>query len=369
MVDTLRARRAFAPDAAAASGLSAAKAVWWTLNGLAARTVVRPSIKDGVRPERISASAPSRQQVTRAWFEAFTKDAADIRSGLYPQTERIAPPARALARAIDFLWDAVAVDRRRRARNGVEVRDEADSPAFPNYYRQNFHYQSGGWFTRDSARRYEAQVEALFSGTAGAMRRRALSLLARALRSRDQRGVVIVDAACGAGAFLQDLKATFPRADVIGVDLSPAYLAQAQARAGAPCAQANVERLPFADGSVDALTCIYLFHELPPKIRAAVAAEFARVLRPGGVLAFADSVQAGDRPDLERLLQVFPVFFHEPFYDSFQGLDLEQLFADAGLVQEGEDMAFLTKARLFRKATPDGSGQGGDASWESTTGS
>ena len=86
MVDTLRARRAFAPDAAAASGLSAAKAVWWTLNGLAARTVVRPSIRDGVRPERISASAPSRQEVTRAWLEAFVKDAADIRAGVAPAT-------------------------------------------------------------------------------------------------------------------------------------------------------------------------------------------------------------------------------------------------------------------------------------------
>ena len=42
MVDTARPRRAFATDAAAASGLSAAKAVWWTLNGLAARSLVRP---------------------------------------------------------------------------------------------------------------------------------------------------------------------------------------------------------------------------------------------------------------------------------------------------------------------------------------
>jgi ubiquinone/menaquinone biosynthesis C-methylase UbiE len=349
MVDTLRARGAFAADAATAAGLAAAKAVWWTVNGLAARTVVRPSVRDGFRPERVSAAAPSRQEVTRAWLEAFTKDAADIRSGLYPATERVAPPGRAVLRALDFLWDAVAVDRRRRARNGVEVRDAAESANFPAYYRQNFHYQSGGWFTRDSARRYEAQVEALFSGTAGAMRRRALSLLARALRTRDQRGLAIVDMACGSGAFLHDLTATFPRATVIGLDLSPAYLAQARSRAGVPGVEANVERLPFADGSLDALSCIYLFHELPPRIRPAVAAEFARVLRPGGVLAFADAVQAADRPNLERLLQVFPVFFHEPFYDSFQAEDLVQLFGEAGLVQDDEDMAFLTKARLFRK--------------------
>jgi len=349
MVDTVRPRGAFVTDAAAASGLSVAKAVWWTLNGLAARTLVRPSVRDGFRPERVSAAAPSRQEVTQAWLEAFTKDAADIRSGLYPATEQVASPGRAILKAMDFLRDAVAVDRRRRARNGVEVRNVADSVGFPAYYRQNFHYQSGGWFTRESARRYEAQVEALFSGTAGAMRRRALSLLARALRARDQRGLVIGDMACGSGAFLQDLKMTFPRATVIGLDLSQAYLDEAQSRSAVPGVLANVERLPFADASLDALSCIYLFHELPPRVRPTVAAEFARVLRPGGVLAFADAVQATDRPDLERLLQVFPVFFHEPFYDSFQTEDLPLLFADAGLVQDDEDMAFLTKARLFRK--------------------
>jgi ubiquinone/menaquinone biosynthesis C-methylase UbiE len=349
MVDTQPPRRAFAPDAAAFAGRSAIKAAWWTLNGLAARSVTRPAISDGVRPERVTAAAPDRRALTRAWVEAFAKDAADVRSGVYPVTEAVSPPVRAVTRAIDFLRDARAVDRRRRAAAGIEVRDAADPTVFPAYYRQNFHYQSGGWFTEDSARRYEAQVEALFSGTAGAMRRRALSLLARALRERDQRRLTILDAACGAGAFLQDLKATFPRAVVLGLDLSPAYLAEARHRSGAPGVQANVERLPFADNSLDAISCIYLFHELPPRVRPVVAAELARVLRPGGVLAFADSVQATDRPDLERLLQAFPVFFHEPFYDSFQTEDLRQLFGDAGLTQEAEDMAFLTKARLFRK--------------------
>jgi hypothetical protein len=36
----------------------------------------------------------------------------------------------------------------------------------PRYYLQNFHYQSGGWMTDDSAERYDTQVEVLFNGTA-----------------------------------------------------------------------------------------------------------------------------------------------------------------------------------------------------------
>jgi ubiquinone/menaquinone biosynthesis C-methylase UbiE len=192
-------------------------------------------------------------------------------------------------------------------------------------------------------------VETLFAGAAGAMRRRALSLLAQAWRGRDHRGLAIIDAACGSGAFMGDLKAAFPRARIAGVDLSAAYLSEARTRTGAGVVQANVERLPFADASLDAVTCIYLFHELPPRVRPVVAAEFARVLKPGGVLAFADSIQAQDAPDVKRLLEAFPVLFHEPFYGSYQDTDLDALFGAAGLRAQAADTAFMTKALLFEK--------------------
>jgi ubiquinone/menaquinone biosynthesis C-methylase UbiE len=114
--------------------------------------------------------------------------------------------------------------------------------------------------------------------------------------------------------------------------------------------QALAERLPFADASLDGIACVYLFHELPPKVRPQVAAEIVRVLKPGGVLAFADSVQADDAPEIARLLEAFPAFFHEPFYGSYQTTDLQALFQGAGLAPRGADQAFLTKALLFEKA-------------------
>jgi hypothetical protein len=35
---------------------------------------------------------------------------------------------------------------------------------------QNFHFQTGGWMTNDSASRYDTQVEVFFNGTANATR-------------------------------------------------------------------------------------------------------------------------------------------------------------------------------------------------------
>ncbi len=340
---------AFRSDARNHRALSTAKALWWTTNRAAGRAIAKPAADETAPPSGVDAPAPKASRLRSAWMEAFEKDAADVAAGLYPVTET--PPRNAvqpIRRAVDVIADARQVEARRKRGGAVEARAEAGS-AGPTYYRQNFHYQSGGWFTPESARRYEAQVEALFSGAAGAMRRRALSLLAKAWRDEDQRDLQVVDVACGSGAFLKDLRGAFPRAVVAGVDLSHAYAAEAGVKSGAAMAQAAAERLPFADASLDGLSCIYLFHELPPRVRPMVAAELARVLKPGGVLAFADSIQTIDAPDMDRLLQAFPAFFHEPYYTSYQATDLQALFEGAGLLLEGRDQAFLTKALLFRK--------------------
>jgi ubiquinone/menaquinone biosynthesis C-methylase UbiE len=343
-------RKAFAAEARALSALAMGKAAWWAANGALARRIAQPTQGEAAARFTPKAPPPPGRFLRNAWMEAFNKDARDVAAGLYSVREA-APAAvsHPIRQAIDFLSDAKAVDARRRRGEGTEARREPGGEAYPSYYRQNFHYQSGGWFTQESARRYETQVEALFSGAAGPMRRRALSLLAKAWRARDQRGLKLLDLACGSGSFLVDLVAAFPRAQVMGLDLSAAYLGEAGRRSGAGRVQGLAEHLPFADQSLDGITCVYLFHELPPRIRPLVAAEIARVLKPGGVFAFADSVQAEDAPEIARLLEAFPAFFHEPFYSTYQTTDLLALFEGAGLTFQDRDQAFLTKALMFQK--------------------
>jgi ubiquinone/menaquinone biosynthesis C-methylase UbiE len=345
-----RTRTAFALDAVGQRARAAVKAAWWTATGSLARSLTQPAKGEQARSFSPRSAPTGKASLRRAYLEAFEKDARDVAAGLYPAVEEgLVRPSAAVREAADFIADAFEVDQRRRRGDGVEVRGEVNGQAYPSYYRQNFHFQSGGWFTPESARRYDAQVEALFSGTAGAMRRRGLSLLARHWRGRDHRDARILDVACGSGAFLKDLKAAFPRAAIAGLDLSEPYLARARKQAGAGGIKANAEALPFADSSLDAVTCVYLFHELPPRVRPVVAASLARVLKPGGVLVVVDSIQPTDAPDLARLLEAFPVYFHEPYYGSYAETDLPALFAGAGLRLIGEDRAFLTKALLLEK--------------------
>jgi ubiquinone/menaquinone biosynthesis C-methylase UbiE len=69
------------------------------------------------------------------------------------------------------------------------------------------------------------------------------------------------------------------------------------------------------DATCDAVTSIFMFHELPPEVRRIVFDECARVLKPGGRFVMLDSLQFGDRPDYNRLLDLFPQNYHEPHYD------------------------------------------------------
>ena len=62
--------------------------------------------------------------------------------------------------------------------------------------------------------------------------------------------------------------------------------------------QGKAEKTLFEDESFDIVNCVYLFHELPPEIRRECAKEWFRILRPGGLVAFNDSIQASDRENL-----------------------------------------------------------------------
>jgi ubiquinone/menaquinone biosynthesis C-methylase UbiE len=106
--------------------------------------------------------------------------------------------------------------------------------------------------------------------------------------------------------------------------------------------------MPFADAEFDVVTCIYLFHELPIQIRRAVVAEVRRVLKPGGSVIFVDSLQPGDEPDYDGLLDVFPLAFHEPYYASYLREDLDRLWCP-GFTPGDRLPAYFSKVLSYRR--------------------
>lgn len=122
-----------------------------------------------------------------------------------------------------------------------------------------------------------------------------------------QPGQRVLDVAAGRGASAIFLARRFGCA-VVGIDYGPEAVAAATRQAEAAglghlvCfRQGDAENLGLADHSFDALICECAFCTFPDK--DAAAAEFARVLRPGGRIGLSDVTRSGPLPpELEGLL-------------------------------------------------------------------
>ncbi|MTI42695.1 methyltransferase family protein [Roseibium hamelinense] len=329
----------------------------YTLHSEAMRRVTQRISKDlpPVSKPVPDGPVPSQQQMLADIAKLFAEDMKAVEAGLYPMPQDgTMSPAELLATSRAFFKDVPKVARRRATMAHQEVNETPPdfASALPRYYRQNFHFQTDGWLSEESARIYDFQVDVLFSGATAAMRRRALVPFAHILQRRDQRKIRYADLACGTGGLIRPALAAFPGLKGIGVDLSEPYLTIARKRLKEPRAAfvtAPAEKLPFADDSMDVLSCVYLFHELPPKIRRQVFSEVARVLKPGGTFLFVDSLQTGDVPEYDGLLTIFPQMFHEPYYMSYLGEDFADMAQAVNLTQTAVAPAFVSRVAVFKK--------------------
>lgn len=307
------------------------------------------------RIEKPKGPVPETARLLNDIAKLMARDLASAESGYYPvpaDLEGSVPDL--LARSRAFLKDVPEVARRRRAKFlGEKSARPVAAGKRPAYYRQAFHHQSGGWETSESAQLYDLQVEALFLGSARAMRRQGLVPIAEFIAGQDQRRLIAADIASGTGEFVRELRCAFPRLPILCVDLSDQYLEFARDsgridRRVWPVI-ANAEYLPLAADSLDLATCIYLFHELPPRVRETVAGEISRAVRPDGLFVLVDSLQPGDEPAYDGLLEIFPQLFHEPFYRSYLKTDLVGLMESVGFSLKGSRTAVFSKILHFQR--------------------
>ena len=340
-------------DKLAFDAAQAARVSWFFGQKLLAARLSRPApLPEALRGRPM----PDRRRILADLRALIAQDWRNIEAGYYAAPAGVlGSPLAAVRRALDFFSDLAAVEARRHGEPEERFLHEAPPGHYPSYYLQKFHFQSDGYLSDASAARYDHQVEVLFGGGGAAMRRQALVPLKHALceQSADGRGAPrLLDLACGTGIFLREIKANWPRLHVTGLDLSPHYLAAAR-RELMPWSRTRLvegaaEAMPFADGEFSVVTCIYLFHELPPRIRRAAVGEIRRVLKPGGTLILVDSLQIGDEPDYDAMLESFPAAFHEPYYASYLREDLDRL-TSPGFTPAERFPAYFSKVLSYRR--------------------
>jgi SAM-dependent methyltransferase len=121
---------------------------------------------------------------------------------------------------------------------------------------------------------------------------------------------VVLDVGCGQGKSFRHLQELFAPQRMIGIDFEQACIDRALEQAKKDDVAVQVQRgdvaaLALEDASIDVVFCHQTFHHLTRQREA--LAEFHRVLKPGGLLLFAESTRAYIESWIIRLLFRHPM--------------------------------------------------------------
>jgi ubiquinone/menaquinone biosynthesis C-methylase UbiE len=213
----------------------------------------------------------------------------------------------------------------------VEINPELRLPDW--YTEWDIHLQPGGvWSSQTAALVYELGAKLVMMGENDEYKFHRL-FASSALPARDYRR--IVDLGCGFGKSTWPLKQVFPQAEVIGVDFSVPCLELAASRAGAlglpiRFCQADACATGLERGSFDLVTSTMLLHEMPAEALPRLFSEAARLLAPGGVVAFLDFQFTGDG-FRDLAMTEHSTRNNEPFMAPMMAADLVGMVGAAGL--------------------------------------
>lgn len=154
----------------------------------------------------------------------------------------------------------------------------------------------------------------------------------------DGEGVTrVVDVGCGFGKSTRPLALKYPDAEVIGLDLAAPGLRLAHAEAEAEglrieYRQADARATGVESGTCDVVTGTMTLHEMPSEAIKETIAEAARLLKPGGTVAFLEFQPTGD-PFRDVTIYEHAERNNEPFFHDLFGTDLLAACREAGLVE------------------------------------
>lgn len=213
---------------------------------------------------------------------------------------------------------------------------------YPEYYLKSFHAYDSGNLSWRAAVEVEVAAKAVHAkiwpdaGVAGddRLRQSYHDVLKQVLPEPPK---AMVDMGCSVGLSTFSLQSIYPDAAMVGVDLSPYFLAIAaynsnQKRLDNPptWVHAAAEATDLPDHSFDLVSLCLVCHELPQQATQNIFKEARRLLRPQGYLAVMDM-----NPQSEVFAKMPPYILTllkstEPYLDQYFTLDLAETFTSAG---------------------------------------
>jgi len=226
----------------------------------------------------------------------------------------------------------------------------------PKYILQEFHNLPNGNYSRRFTRGYITGFNRVMLGEIS----KSHTLIAQQLAAQpDIKNGTVLDVGCGGGGLAGALQEA-GIAEVWGLDPSP-YLLKHAAHDW-PCVhfvQGIAEKTGFADAQFNAITACFLLHEIPPRYLQQCFSEWARILQPGGLLAFCEPspLQLTSSPlALWRSYGWRGVYFrylarcvYEPFLTAWHQQDITALLSQHGFELVSHDLGVPMRHVLARK--------------------
>ena len=167
-------------------------------------------------------------------------------------------------------------------------------------------------------------------------------------------GMRVLDLGCGPGSITLGLAEAAAPGEVVGIDLQPSQVAQAQALSAARGVTnvrfevADVYRLPFPDGSFEAVFANTVLMHLREPVRA--LAKVRRVLRPGGIAGIRDTdwggrMHAPATPLLEQWFALTVRLRQRNGGDPFMGRHHRRLLLEAGFARAEASVSVWSAGR------------------------
>lgn len=194
----------------------------------------------------------------------------------------------------------------------------------------------------------------------------------------DLKPAKVLEIGCTAGGSTTGLKSAFPDAEVHAIDVGPAVLRYAHARAesfGIPIHfhQMSGEAMTFEDNTFDLVNCPASLHEMSYHAVYNVFKETYRVLKPGGLFLLSElPPYEGDDPWTQFTRDWDTYNNNEPFWGKVHEMDLAEVAVEAGFDREsywqgtGPGIAeanALTEAVEVKNEKFIGSTRGGGNAW------
>lgn len=114
-----------------------------------------------------------------------------------------------------------------------------------------------------------------------------------------QSGERVLEVGCGTGTLSLMAKRRVDDGEVIGLDLSPKMVKQAEKKSekyklDVKFIEGSIDNIPFPDNYFDVVLSSWMFHHLPIKIKREGLKEIHRVLKKGGRFLFFDFSKPGN---------------------------------------------------------------------------